>query len=154
MLTIASIPYNSCIVVHEHMNAFAYVCTIKAILKLLIAYLLLVITYDKLITYGILVLYVAFIIRLIYWLYYERHFEKCTYHFTFDKTLFKEIFSFVGWSVVGNLGFSFKDQIANVFLNITLGTVINATRGLALQVNWCYFRIFFNFSYGINSLYN
>ncbi len=135
MLTIVSVPYNSCIVAHEHMNAFAYVSILEAILKLLIVYLLLVINYDKLIIYGILVLCVAFIIRLIYGLYCKRHFEECTYHFTFDKTLFKEMFSFAGWSVVGNLGFSFKDQVANVILNIFFGTVVNAARGIALQVN-------------------
>lgn len=77
----------------------------------------------------------AFIIRLIYGLYCKRHFEECTYHFIFNKTLFKEMFSFAGWSVVGNLGFSFKDQVANVILNIFFGTVINAARGVALQVN-------------------
>lgn len=135
MLTIVSVPYNSCIVAHEHMNAFAYVSILEVILKLLIVYLLLVINYDKLITYGILVLCVAFIIRLIYGLYCKKHFEECTYHFTFDKTLFKEMFSFAGWSVVGNLGFSFKDQVANVILNIFFGTVVNAARGVALQVN-------------------
>lgn len=135
MLTIISVPYNSCIVAHEHMNAFAYVSILEVILKLLIVYLLLVINYDKLIIYGILVLCVAFIVRLIYGLYCKRHFEECTYHFTFDKTLFKEMFSFAGWSVVGNLGFSFKDQVANVILNIFFGTVVNAARGIALQVN-------------------
>ena len=45
------------------------------------------------------------------------------------------MFSFAGWSVVGNLGFSFKDQVANVILNIFFGTVVNAARGIALQVN-------------------
>lgn len=135
MLTIISVPYNSCIVAHEHMNAFAYVSILEVILKLLIVYLLLVINYDKLITYGILVLCVAFVIRLIYGLYCKRRFEECTYHFTFNKALFKEMFSFAGWSVVGNLGFSFKDQVANVILNIFFGTVVNAARGVALQVN-------------------
>lgn len=135
MLTIISVPYNSCIVAHEHMNAFAYVSILEVILKLLIVYLLLVINSDKLITYGILVLCVAFIIRLIYGLYCKRHFEECKYRFIFDKTLFKEMFSFAGWSVVGNLGFSFKDQVANVILNIFFGTIVNAARGVALQVN-------------------
>lgn len=135
MLTIVSVPYNSCIVAHEHMNAFAYVSIFEVILKLVIAYLLLVITYDKLITYGILVLCVAIIIRLTYGLYCKKHFEECKYRFIYNKTLFKEMFSFAGWGIIGNLGFSFKDQVANVILNIFFGTVVNAARGVALQVN-------------------
>ncbi len=135
MLTILSVPYNSCIVAHEHMNAFAYISILEVTLKLLIVYLLLVINYDKLIVYGILVFAVALVVRLTYGIYCKRHFEECTYHFNFDKRLFKEMFSFAGWSVVGNLGFSFKDQAANVILNLFFGTVVNAARGVALQVN-------------------
>lgn len=135
MLTMLSVPYNSCIVAHERMNAFAYISILEVTLKLLIVYLLLVINYDKLIIYGILVFAVALVVRLTYGIYCKRHFEECTYHFIFDKGLFKEMFSFAGWSVVGNLGFSFKDQAANVILNLFFGTVVNAARGVALQVN-------------------
>lgn len=135
MLTILSVPYNSCIVAHEHMNAFAYVSILEVILKLLIVYLLFIINYDKLIIYGILTFCVALIIRIIYSMYCKRHFEECTYQFRYDKDLFKKMFSFAGWSVIGNLGFSFKDQAANIILNIFCGTVVNAARGVAMQVN-------------------
>lgn len=135
MLTVLSVPYNSCIVAHEHMNAFAYISILEVTLKLFIVYLLLVINYDKLITYSILVFGVALVIRLMYGIYCKRHFEECTYHFILDKKLFKEMFSFAGWSVVGSLGFSFKDQVANVILNLFFGTVVNAARGIAMQVN-------------------
>ncbi len=135
MLTVLSVPYNSCIVAHERMNAFAYISILEVVLKLLIVYLLLVINHDKLVTYGILVFAVALVVRLTYGVYCKRHFEECTYHFNLDKSLFKEMFSFAGWSVVGNLGFSFKDQAANVILNLFFGTVVNAARGVALQVN-------------------
>ena len=42
ILTIISVPYNSCIVAHEHMRAFAYVSIVEVILKLAIVYLLLI----------------------------------------------------------------------------------------------------------------
>lgn len=135
MLTVLSVPYNSCIVAHEHMNAFAYISILEITLKLLIVYLLYIINYDKLITYGILVFSVALVVRLTYGIYCKKHFEECTYHFIFDKNLFKEMFAFAGWSIVGNFGFSFKDQAANVILNLFFGTVVNAARGVALQVN-------------------
>ena len=47
MLTVVSVPYNSCIVAHEHMDAFAYISILEVALKLLIVYLLLLINYDK-----------------------------------------------------------------------------------------------------------
>ena len=135
LLTIVSVPYNSCIVAHEHMKAFAYVSIVEAVLKLLIVYLLLLGNFDKLIFYAILVVAVALIIRIIYGIYCKRNFEECTYHFVFDKHLFKEMFAFAGWSIIGNFGFALKDQGSNVILNLFFGTTVNAARGIALQVN-------------------
>lgn len=135
ILTIISVPYNSCIVAHEHMRAFAYVSIVEVILKLAIVYLLLIGDFDKLILYAILIAVVAFIIRIIYGIYCKQNFEECTYHFLFDRKLFKEMFAFAGWSVIGNLGFSLKDQGSNIILNLFGGTTVNAARGIAMQVN-------------------
>lgn len=135
MITIISVPYNACIVAHEHMKAFAYISIIETGLKLIIVYLLLVVPNDKLIAYSILVLSISIIIRIIYGLYCKKNFKECTYKFNFNKKLSKEMFAFAGWSIIGNLGFSLKDQGSNVVLNIFCGTAINAARGVALQVN-------------------
>lgn len=135
MLAVISVPYNACIIAHEHMKAFAYISIIEVSLKLVIVYLLLILATDKLITYAILVLCVSIIIRIIYGLYCKKYFEECTYKFTLNQKLFKEMFAFAGWSIIGNLGFSLKDQGSNIVLNIFCGTTINAARGVALQVN-------------------
>ncbi|MBO5611138.1 MAG: lipopolysaccharide biosynthesis protein, partial [Prevotella sp.] len=49
-----SIPYNALVIAHERMNAFAYISIIEAVLKLAIVFLLAIISWDKLIVYGIL----------------------------------------------------------------------------------------------------
>ena len=45
------------------------------------------------------------------------------------------MFSFSGWVLIGNLGFSFKDQFSNIMMNMFLGPVVNAARGVSMQVN-------------------
>lgn len=135
MLSIISVPYNSCIVAHEHMKAFAYISIFEVTLKLLVVYLLLIISYDKLIIYAILIALVGIIIRLFYGIYCKSHFDECSYHFVFNKIIFKDMFSFAGWSVFGGLAFPFREQASNVILNIFCGTIINAARGIAFQVN-------------------
>lgn len=135
MVGIVSVPYNSCIVAHEHMRAFAFIGILETLLKLAIVYLLLVIHHDKLVTYAVLVLCVSLLIRLVYGVYCKRNFEECTYRLTLDRQLFRDMFSFAGWSVVGNFGFSFKDQGSNIILNLFFGTAVNAARGVAMQVN-------------------
>lgn len=150
ILTVVSVPYNSCIVAHEHMNAFAYISILETLLKLLIVYILLIISYDKLIVYAILTLCVAIIIRTTYGIYCKSHFKECTYHYKFDKKLFKDMFAFAGWSIVGNLGFSFKDQASNIILNIFFGTIVNAARGIALQVSGIIYGFSSNFMMALN----
>lgn len=118
MLSIISVPYNSCIVAHEHMKAFAYISIFEVTLKLLVVYLLLIISYDKLIIYAILIALVGIIIRLFYGIYCKSHFDECSYHFVFNKIIFKDMFSFAGWSVFGGLAFPFREQASNVILNI------------------------------------
>ena len=150
MITIISVPYNACIVAHEHMKAFAYISIVEVGLKLAIVYLLLIFPADKLITYAILILFISLLIRIIYGMYCKRNFEECIYKFSFDKKLFKEMFAFAGWSIIGNLGFSLKDQGANIVLNLFYGTAVNAARGVALQVNGIINSFSGNFTMALN----
>lgn len=135
MINVMSVPYNSAIVAHEKMSAFAYISILDVVLKLLIVYVLLILPFDKLIIYSILMVCVVTLIRLCYTIYCKRYFEECTYHFIFDRPLFQEMFAFAGWSIIGNLGFSFKDQLSNIILNLFFGPSVNAARGVAIQVS-------------------
>lgn len=135
MISVMSVPYNSAIVAHEKMSAFAYISILDVTLKLLVVYMLLIIPFDKLIVYSILMVCVVTLIRLCYTFYCKRHFEECTYHFIFDTLLFREMFSFVGWSIIGNLGFTLKNPLSNIILNIFFGPSVNASRGVAMQVS-------------------
>lgn len=135
LLLIVNIPYRACVVAHEHMNLFAYISVIEAILKLGIVFLLLAIPGDKLIIYSVLYIIISITVNLCYRIYCRRKFDECVFGFELDKPLFKEMFGYAGWVLVGNLGFSFKDQFSNILMNLFLGTAINAARGLATQVN-------------------
>lgn len=150
MLTVVSVPYNASIVAHEHMKAYAYISILEVTLKLVIVFLLLIIPYDKLITYSILVLFVALVVRMTYSLYCKRKFSECSFRRFFDKKLFGEMFSFAGWSLVGNLGFAVKDQGSNIALNLFYGTALNAARGVAIQVNGIVSSFSNNFIMAIN----
>lgn len=134
IINVMSVPYNSTIVAHEKMSAFAYISILDVVLKLLIVYILLLYNNDKLILYSILMVCVVALIRFCYTVYCKRHFQECLYRFIFDKPLFKEMFSFAGWSVLGNLGFTFKDQLSNIIINLFFGPTINAARGVGINV--------------------
>ena len=54
MVSIVRVPYNSMIIAHERMNIYAWMSIIEVVLKLLIVYLLLIVSFDKLKLYSAL----------------------------------------------------------------------------------------------------
>ena len=78
-VTIVSTPYNAAIIANEKMDIYAYLSILEAILKLLIVYLLVVIPFNKLKLYGLLLLGVTLIMRLLYSWYCAKHFAECRY---------------------------------------------------------------------------
>lgn len=132
-----SVPYNASIVSHEKMSAFAYIGILDTTMKLLIV---LFIAYshwhfDKLIVYAMLLVAVSITLQCIYLAYCRKHFEECRLRISFDKGFWKEISSFSLWNFIGCTAAILKDQGVNVLLNIFVGPVLNAARGIASSVN-------------------
>lgn len=150
MLSIVSVPYNATIIAHERMKAFAYISIVDAILKLLIVYLLVIIPYDKLIIYAILFFCIQVFDRVVYGVYCYRHFEETKTKLAFNKKLFKEIFSFAVWTMNGNLAVIGYTQGINVLLNMFFGPVVNAARGIAVQVQTVVQNFCNNFQMALN----
>lgn len=150
LVGVVSVPYNACIVAHEHMKAYGYFGVLEVVLKLAIVYLLMIISFDKLIVYAVLVLCVAVVMRLIYGVYCHRHFAECCYRFVKDNKLMGDMFSFAGWSFVGNLGFSVRDQGVNILVNLFFSVTMNAAKGIASQVSYVVRGFTQNFQMALN----
>jgi len=135
MVSIISVPFDAMIIAHEKMGAFAFMSILDAILKLLIVYLIQVADYDKLFFYAALILCVNLLDFLLYQLYCFKNFEEARkIKLTNKYSQFKEMKTFVGWSLVGNLASVGYTQGLNLLLNIFFGPAINAARGVAVQV--------------------
>lgn len=137
--------YNACIIAHEHMNVYAYISVIEVSLKLFVAYSLTVIQYDSLIVYGLLILLCQIFISIIYRIYCVNKFQECRVSFLFDKKTFIQLLSFSGWNLLGSIATLLKTQGLNIVLNMFFSPVINASRGIAVQVNNAISQFFSNF---------
>jgi len=126
-----TVPYNAAIIAHEKMKAFAYVSLFEGVAKLGICYLLFINPFDRLVFFAVLVLVVQLTVRLLYSTYCLKHFVECHYRFRWDKELFKQIFSYSGWHLVGNTAGILKNHGVNVVLNLFFGPSVNAARGVA-----------------------
>jgi len=135
VINLLGVPYNAAIIANERMGAFAYVSIIEVTLKLCIAFIIVSIGFDKLIIYALLLVIVSIIIRIVYGVYCRANFKECKYSFSYDNELVREMVSFAGWSFIGVSSAVLRNQGVNVLINIFYSTVVNAARGISMQVN-------------------
>lgn len=134
-INLISVPYNALIVAHEHMKSYAYIAIFEAIMKLLISFAIVVSPLDKLITYSFLTVLSAIIVRFCYSVYCNKNFTGCKFRLRVHMSTLKEMLSFVGWAFLGNGAIVLRDQGTNMILNLFGGTIVNAARGIAQNVN-------------------
>ena len=66
MISIISVPFNALIMSYERMEIYAYISILEAVLKLAIIFILPYTGFDKLISYGVLLLMTQIIVRICY----------------------------------------------------------------------------------------
>ena len=149
-INIIQVPYNACLIAHEKMSIYAYISILEAVLKLTIAYLISITEFDRLILYAILIFIVQFAIRSIYQVYCKYKFAESRYRLFFDKNLFKQMSEFAGWNLFGSLAWLMRDQGLNIILNLFFGPIVNAARGIAVQVSSSVMGFISNFQVAMN----
>lgn len=133
-LSVICVPYDAELIAHEKMGVFAGVQVFNSTMNLVIAYLLVIFMGDRLILYGFLLLTIQILNRCFYGYYCKRKFEECTFKWTKDSYLFREMTSFAGWSLIGNLSVVGYTQGISILLNMFFGPIVNAAVGVANQV--------------------
>ena len=150
--SIMTIPYIASIVSNEKMDSFAYISIFEVFLKLAIVVLLGFNLGDDLIVYSILISCTSAFIWFLYYTYCRLKLTDVKYSLFWDRALFKELFSFTGWSLIGNLAFVGMNQGINILLNIFFGPAINASRAISGQVTMAVQRFSSNLQMSMNPL--
>lgn len=150
IVTIIQVPYNATIIAHERMNVYAYVSLLEVSLKLLIIFLLVQISFDKLKLYSVLYFVVVLIIAAIYRIYTQCNFEESKFEVVRDKKLYISLVKYSSWSLFGNIAGVAKVQGVNILLNIFFGPVLNAARGVSMQVQSAVQSFVTNFQMAVN----
>lgn len=133
-LTILQVPYSSVIMAFEKLDYYAIVGVIDTLLKLLIVIVLDYLGGDRLEKYAILLLCVASVVFLLYFVYAKNKLIKGKIKLVIDKALLKNMIMFSGWSVMGSFAQVVRNQGINIILNLFFGPVVNAARGVSFQV--------------------
>jgi conserved hypothetical transmembrane protein; putative transmembrane protein len=144
------VPYMALIIAYEKMEIYAYVSIVEAILKLLLVYLLVLGDFDRMSFYSVLTFIATCILTLIYIICCRAKFKSSKYVYFWDKALFLKLTGFASWSALGELSWVATIQGVNIILNIFFGTIVNAARGISIQVNAAINSFVSNFQTAIN----
>lgn len=128
-------PFLAAILAHERMGYYAAVSVIDVLCKLLIVIAIPYLSSDSLIVYGFLSTLISILNFLLYFAYCKKNFAEIRLEKVIDKELFLSMLGFSGWNVFGSFSNMMKEQGINLVLNLFFGPIINAARGVAVQVN-------------------
>lgn len=147
---VIQVPYNALLIARERMSVYAYMSIVEVLLKLVIVFVLLAYQKDRLILYAILTFSVSFTIRMLYQWYCRKHFVEARYKFYYDKNYYRELLSFSGWSLFGNIAGIARAQGGNILLNLFFGPVANAGYSIAVLVQGVIGNFVSNFQVALN----
>ena len=136
VFTIISVPYDAVINAHEDMRFYALVGISQAVLKLLVAFACFYVTYDKLITYGILMACIPGVILVIMLSYCHKKYDECIINIRkyFNKEVLREMTNFAGWNFLGISSSMIGNYSQNIILNHFFGVLVNAAMGIIVQL--------------------
>lgn len=143
-------PFNAAIIAYENISAYAVISTLNTLMNLIAALSLTFVVYDRLMVYSTMLMVSSFTTLIMYFVYCKLRLKECKYIFSTDLTTFKEIFSYAGWTYIGNSAAMLRDQGGNILLNLFYGPTTNAARGLAMQVQVAVNQFSTNFTTALN----
>lgn len=135
MVSLFVSPYNAMIVSHEDFNIYAYLSIGQTMLILGMTFLLAVSPIDKLVFYASLMFSIQLIYALTLVTINKARYKQIRPQPHKEKDVYKSLLSFSGWNVLGVGMFVLGTQGVNIILNLFFGTIVNAARGIAVQIS-------------------
>ena len=137
VISFLAAPYKALLIAHENIVYISLVEILDGILKVLIAIFLYHATYDRLVTYALLMFCVAFINTSLFSIYGRIKFEECIFPkiSLFQKSYIKDISKFATWTMLG-VGFVLaRTQGIAIVINKYTNAIVNAAYGIAFQIS-------------------
>lgn len=134
IVSVMQTPYTAAITANEKMNIYAYLSIYDILLKLAIAFGVLYITGDKLIIFAVLLCIGTTSVMFVNSLYCCHSFPMCRFVRPRNKSLLKEIFSYMGWNLGSQLMVILTNQGVTILVNMFFTVAANAAMGVSNQI--------------------
>lgn len=134
VITTMQIPFLAAVFAHEEMRVYSIISTVDSILKLLLAYFLCLAPTDRLMLYGVGLVFIAVASFLCYAIYALKNYHECKFCKVTNKGLLKDMLSFSGWNFYGTLTGVATIQGSSLILNLFFGPVTNTSFSVGNQL--------------------
>lgn len=131
---IMTIPYSSLIMSNERMNVYAFISLFDVFMKLFLTLYLGFTSYDRLLVYACGLMFLGIIVMFLN-IVYVRHKKLISiWSIKPDRSIVKQLLSYSGWSLIGNMSSVCNTQGLNLVLNYFFGNIVNAAFGITSRV--------------------
>lgn len=145
LIRFVTIPFTASIVAHERMSFYAYLSIAEVVLKLIIVFVIINSTFDKLIIYALLLFLMDVIVSSINIYICSRRWHYCRPLLYWNKSRFSELGRYIGWNTFGSLSALTETQLITVILNHFFAPVIVTAKAIADKIQNVAFSLVSNF---------
>lgn len=129
------IPYLAAVLAHEDMGIYTIITTAECLLKLVVIFLIGTGGIDRMVFYGGGLFTVVLLTFLSYAVVAGKRYGECHYHRQKDRSLYKELLLFSGWTFYGSVAGVALIQGNTLLLNRFFKPFINAAFAVAVQIH-------------------
>lgn len=136
IISFISVPYNGLLIAKERFSVYCVTDIVVYLGKLLLSLFLLNFGTHKLLIYAIGLSILTAFPTIVYYLYCKIHFPDIVYFRVIkDKDKYFEILKFSGWVSYGAVAVVGKNQGSQILVNTFFNSIMNASLGLANNIN-------------------
>lgn len=136
VFSVMSVPYDSVLNANENMLYYSAVGIVESLMRLGLAVYLPFVTSDRLIFYAIFMCSINILVLIFKRFFCHWKYKECCVSLSYyDKSLSKSMISYAGWNFVTSITSLLSFNSMPLLLNFFFGTVLNASQGIASQVN-------------------
>ncbi len=150
VITIVGTPFTALIIAHEKLGFFAYITLLTPILKLIAVVTIAYSFSEKLILYSIAIFCITLVTLLIPAFYCIYNLKTTSFKCVQNKSIFKQLISFSGWSMLGSMSNASKEYGLGIIFNYFCGVTVNASMGIGNQVGSAVYQFVLNLQTAFN----
>lgn len=135
LFTMIEVPFSAALIATERIGTYAYIGVADIILKLAIAYIVMLFPNNRLIYYSILLLAIYVVNILFYLFYTKRKIKELYYPAKYNRSLAHSMITFMAWNTIGSGAYLIRGQGVNLLFNSFFGVLLNTANGIATQIS-------------------